>query len=112
MGTDPVELAESRRYYRAPELVVDRDMYGPAVDMWSYGCILMELAIGKPPFLGANNTMMVRPSALCQRNPTAVHSACVPMPPAGGGAARGPQCVCGSAGGKARPDQTGCGSPH
>ena len=71
MGTDPVESAESRRYYRAPELVVDRDMYGPAVDMWSYGCILMELAIGKPPFLGANNPMMVRPSAPRPGRPSA-----------------------------------------
>ena len=92
MGTDPVESAESRRYYRAPELVVDRDMYGPAVDMWSYGCILMELAIGKPPFLGANNTMMVRPSAprpctahacQCHRPAAAQHggrSVCVDRP--------------------------------
>ncbi len=58
----PTESVASgwRRYYRAPELVMDRDMYGPAVDMWAYACILIELAISKPPFLGANNTMMVR----------------------------------------------------
>ena len=34
------------RYYRAPELILDRDMYGPPIDMWSFGCILAELAVG------------------------------------------------------------------
>mmetsp|Transcript_78641 Transcript_78641/g.108899 ORF Transcript_78641/g.108899 Transcript_78641/m.108899 type:complete len:182 (-) Transcript_78641:255-800(-) len=31
------------RWYRAPELIVVEKDYGPAVDMWSVGCILGEL---------------------------------------------------------------------
>lgn len=31
------------RWYRAPELILLEKDYGPAVDMWSVGCILAEL---------------------------------------------------------------------
>jgi len=31
------------RWYRAPELILLEKDYGPAVDMWSVGCILGEL---------------------------------------------------------------------
>ena len=37
------------RYYRAPEIVLGIE-YDHAVDMWSVGCILYELAIGSPLF--------------------------------------------------------------
>ena len=37
------------RYYRAPEIVLGLP-YDHAVDMWSVGCILYELAIGSPLF--------------------------------------------------------------
>ena len=40
------------RFYRAPELILDRDLYGPAIDTWSYGCVLAEMAIGVPLFTG------------------------------------------------------------
>lgn len=43
------------RFYRAPELILDRDLYGPATDIWAYGCILAELAIGCPFFIGEDN---------------------------------------------------------
>ena len=43
------------RFYRAPELILDRELYGAAIDIWSYGCILAELAIGSPFFLGESN---------------------------------------------------------
>ena len=33
------------RYYRAPEILFGAQYYGPAVDMWSVGCILGELLI-------------------------------------------------------------------
>ncbi|CAH8359449.1 unnamed protein product [Eruca vesicaria subsp. sativa] len=35
-------------WYRAPELLLGATEYGPAIDMWSAGCILTELFAGKP----------------------------------------------------------------
>jgi glycogen synthase kinase 3 beta len=43
------------RFYRAPELILDRELYGPAIDIWSYGCILAEIAVGGPFFTGKDN---------------------------------------------------------
>ena len=43
------------RFYRAPELILDRDLYGPETDIWAYGCILAELAMGFPFFVGEDN---------------------------------------------------------
>ena len=31
------------RWYRAPELILLEKDYGPAIDMWSVGCIFGEL---------------------------------------------------------------------
>ncbi|KAL3515751.1 hypothetical protein ACH5RR_022653 [Cinchona calisaya] len=35
-------------WYRPPELLLGATNYGPAVDLWSSGCILAELFVGKP----------------------------------------------------------------
>ena len=35
-------------WYRAPELLLGATRYGPAVDMWSVGCILGELLLHRP----------------------------------------------------------------
>ncbi|CAL9217285.1 unnamed protein product [Arabidopsis halleri] len=35
-------------WYRAPELLLGSTDYGPAIDLWSVGCILAELFVGKP----------------------------------------------------------------
>lgn len=35
------------RYYRSPEVILHAK-YGPPIDMWSLGCILVELYIGRP----------------------------------------------------------------
>ena len=40
---------QSRRY-RAPEVYIQSCHYTPAVDMWSFGCILAEIFAGKPLF--------------------------------------------------------------
>ncbi|KAK7406028.1 hypothetical protein VNO78_07643 [Psophocarpus tetragonolobus] len=35
-------------WYRAPELLLGATEYGVAIDLWSVGCILAELLLGKP----------------------------------------------------------------
>ncbi|KZV53755.1 cyclin-dependent kinase C-2-like [Dorcoceras hygrometricum] len=41
-------------WYRPPELLLGATRYGPAVDMWSVGCIFAELLYGKPILPGKN----------------------------------------------------------
>ena len=40
------------RWYRAPELLFGAKFYGPAVDLWSVGCIFAELMLRVPYFPG------------------------------------------------------------
>jgi len=42
------------RWYRAPELLLGKTNYGTEVDMWSIGCILVELITKQTPFPGMN----------------------------------------------------------
>jgi len=42
------------RWYRAPEILLGSTVYTKAVDMWSCGCILGELIMGKPIFPGTS----------------------------------------------------------
>ena len=42
-------------WYRPPELLLGSETYGPAVDMWSVGCILAEMIQGRPLFCGQNH---------------------------------------------------------
>ncbi|KDQ64538.1 hypothetical protein JAAARDRAFT_118159 [Jaapia argillacea MUCL 33604] len=39
-------------WYRPPELLLGTTVYGPEVDMWSAGCIMLELYTKKPVFQG------------------------------------------------------------
>ncbi|KAG0323624.1 kinase subunit of RNA polymerase II carboxy-terminal domain kinase I [Dissophora globulifera] len=41
-------------WYRPPELILGATTYGPEVDMWSAGCIMVELFTRKPIFQGHN----------------------------------------------------------
>lgn len=41
-------------WYRPPELLLGATAYGPAVDMWSVGCIMLEFFTGKPVFNGTD----------------------------------------------------------
>jgi len=41
------------RFYRAPEVILGIP-YTPAIDVWSLGCVLSELATGYPLFPGEN----------------------------------------------------------
>lgn len=43
------------RWYRAPEILFGSHYYSKAVDMWSVGCILGEMLIGKATFAGFLN---------------------------------------------------------
>lgn len=42
-------------YYRSPELLMGSHAYGPEIDMWSVGCILIELITNNYLFAGAND---------------------------------------------------------
>ncbi len=42
------------RWYRAPEILLGSTKYTKAVDMWSIGCILGELVLGKAIFPGTS----------------------------------------------------------
>ena len=42
------------RWYRAPEILLGSNKYTKGVDMWSMGCILAELLLGKPVFPGTS----------------------------------------------------------
>lgn len=54
-GSNPV-LTEyvATRWYRAPEILLGSTKYSKAVDMWSVGCILGELIVGKAIFPGTS----------------------------------------------------------
>lgn len=47
-GNEPLKSDYvATRWYRAPEILLGSQQYSKAVDMWSTGCILAELIIGK-----------------------------------------------------------------
>jgi len=54
-GAAPV-LTEyvATRWYRAPEILLGSQKYTKGVDMWSMGCILGEIILGKPIFPGTS----------------------------------------------------------
>lgn len=43
------------RWYRAPELLLNSSEYSAAIDVWSVGCIFMELMNRKPLFAGKDH---------------------------------------------------------
>ena len=53
-GQDGMHMSDyvATRWYRAPEVILSRESYTRAIDMWSVGCILGELLGRKPLFPG------------------------------------------------------------
>ena len=47
------------RFYRSPEVLLGMP-YDLAIDMWSLGCILVEMHTGEPLFSGANEVRSKR----------------------------------------------------
>jgi serine/threonine-protein kinase ULK4 len=41
-------------YYMAPELFTDDGVHSFQSDVWALGCILFEMATGKPPFAASS----------------------------------------------------------
>jgi serine/threonine protein kinase len=41
------------RYYRPPELIMGTTRYSVAVDIWAVGCVMAELALLEPIFVGS-----------------------------------------------------------
>lgn len=39
-------------WYRAPEILLGKSLYSHEVDVWSFGCVLAEVALGEPVFCG------------------------------------------------------------
>lgn len=48
------------RWYRAPELLLDKKQYGAAIDMWSVGCIFAEMLARRPLFRGQSSKDQLR----------------------------------------------------
>ncbi|KVI12018.1 Protein kinase, ATP binding site-containing protein [Cynara cardunculus var. scolymus] len=48
------------RWYRAPELLLNSSDYTAAIDVWSVGCIFMELMNKKPLFAGKDHVHQMR----------------------------------------------------
>ncbi|KAF9567317.1 Pkinase-domain-containing protein [Agrocybe pediades] len=60
-------------WYRPPELLFGATIYGPEVDMWSAGCIMLELFTKKPIFQGADEIHQLEVIFKILGTPTAEH---------------------------------------
>ena len=50
VGNKKLKTIAGTPYYMAPELFQDEGVYSYQSDFWSVGCIMMEMATGRPPF--------------------------------------------------------------
>ncbi|CAH8433242.1 unnamed protein product [Dicrocoelium dendriticum] len=68
---DP-ELTEyvATRWYRAPEILLASNRYTKFVDMWSLGCILAEMLLGKPLFPGTSTINQIEKIVSAMPKPT------------------------------------------
>lgn len=80
---DPKERERSGRearrlWYRAPELLLRKDLYGSEVDIWTAGCLLAELCLGVPLFNGENEIEHLFKIFKLMGVPPSVHSKSFP----------------------------------
>lgn len=56
MVGDPVELKEedSPHWYRAPEVLMGPNFASTSIDMWSLGCMVAEVQLGRVLFPGTS----------------------------------------------------------
>lgn len=54
-GNEPCTEYVATRWYRAPELLVGEQHYGPGVDIWAIGCLFAEMMSGDPLFPGESD---------------------------------------------------------
>lgn len=68
----PTSVAEyvATRWYRAPEILLASHRYTKGVDMWSLGCILGEMLLGKPIFPGSSTINQIERIISCIPQPT------------------------------------------
>ncbi|KAK3913154.1 Cyclin-dependent kinase 12 [Frankliniella fusca] len=68
-------------WYRPPELLLGEERYGPAIDVWSCGCILGELFNTKPLFMANTELMQLdKISSLCGTPTPAVWPNVIKLP--------------------------------
>jgi mitogen-activated protein kinase 15 len=51
---EPMTDYVATRWYRPPEVLLGSNTYGSPVDIWGFGCTLVELFIGHPLFPGSS----------------------------------------------------------
>lgn len=80
-GTDTI-LTDyvATRWYRAPEILLGSTSYGKAVDIWSVGCILGEMLLGKPLFPGTSTMHQISSLLEVTGRPTAEDVAAINSP--------------------------------
>ncbi|KAA6369646.1 MAG: putative Dual specificity protein kinase pom1, partial [Streblomastix strix] len=67
--TDPLSFYTQSRSYRAPEVILGVP-YGRKIDIWSLGCILVEMLTGRVLFLNESlQTLLGRVTAICGQVP-------------------------------------------
>lgn len=52
-------------WYRPPEILLGSTTYGPEVDIWGAGCILLDLLAGRPIFTGQDELTQL--DSICRR---------------------------------------------
>jgi serine/threonine protein kinase len=66
------------RWYRAPEVILSWNHYSKAIDVWSLGCILAELLLGRPLFPGTDYVNQIDCIANLIGTPSQEHLMAIP----------------------------------